>query len=145
MEIAGTAWQSKPPRVPNHTRRTGGLEIDSYSLPVNQRERDRQRIAELRRLARVAQSREPDPVDTRTGPARRWEPEPAAGPRFIYVGPGTPVLLLEEAARRLRLSTGKLEAMAAAGELELVKAGWTPMVPLAEVERLERSETSPNA
>jgi len=107
---------------------------------VNQRERDRARIAELRRLARFAQGREPDPDDSAgTGPARRWEPDTAAGPRFVKVGPGTPVFRLEEAARRLRLSTGKLEAMASAGELELVKAGWNPMVPLAEVERLERS------
>jgi len=106
---------------------------------VNQRERDRERIAELRRAARVAQGREPGPIDDRldAAPQRRWEPKTATGPQFIEVGLGTPVLLLEEAARRLRLSTGKLEAMAAAGELAAVKAGWIPMVPLAEVERLE--------
>jgi hypothetical protein len=109
---------------------------------VNQRERDRERIAELRRLARLAQGREPDPGDAGTRPTRRWEPETPAGPRFVKVGLGTPVLLLEEAARRLRLSRGKLEAMAAAGELELLKAGWTPMVPLSEVERIERLETA---
>ena len=108
---------------------------------MNKADRDRARIAELRKLARIAQGRDVDKQEAarQEGPTRRWEPDVGI-PRFVKVGPGTPVLGLEEAARRLRWSTATLGAKVAAGELESVMVGgFTRMVPLSEVERIERS------
>lgn len=112
---------------------------------MNQAERDRARIAELRRLARVAQGREPEaagPPATRRaeGHCGRWEPE-TGSPRFVRVGPGIPVLLPEEVARRLGWSLRDVAAKVAAGEVESLRVGWSAMIPLAEVERIERSVT----
>ena len=109
---------------------------------MNKAERDRARIAELRRLARIAQGRDVDQqeVARQNGPQRRWEPDVGI-PRFVQVGPGTPVLSMEEAARRLNWATGKVETAAAAGELESVRIGWIRMVPLSEVERMARTLT----
>jgi len=107
---------------------------------VNKKDRDRARIAELRKLARIAQGRDVDQqeVARQEGPQSRWEPDIGI-PRFVKVGPGTPVLLMEEAARRLNWATAKVEAAVAAGELESVRIGWTTMVPLSEVERMART------
>jgi hypothetical protein len=109
---------------------------------VNKADRDRARIAELRKLARIAQGRDVDQqeVARQEGPQSRWEPDVGI-PRFVKVGPGTPVLLVEEAARRLNWATAKVEAAVAAGELESVRIGWTTMVPLSEVQRIGRTIT----
>jgi hypothetical protein len=45
-------------------------------------ERDRERIAELRRLARLAQGREPDEETSSAAPARRWEPDTGMTPNY---------------------------------------------------------------
>jgi len=123
-------------------RRTATADFDSYSQPVNKADRDRARIAELRKLARIAQGRDVDQqeVARQEGPQSRWEPDVGI-PRFVKVGPGTPVLLMEEAARRLNWATAKVEAAVAAGELESVRVAWTTMVPLSEVERMARTIT----
>jgi len=110
---------------------------------VNKAERDRARIAKLPKLARIAQGRDVDTqeVARQEGPTRRWESDVGI-PRFVKVGPGTPpVLLMEEAARRLNWATAKVEAAVAGGELESVRIGWTTMVPLSEVERMARTIT----
>jgi len=106
---------------------------------VNKADRDRARIAQLRRLARSAQGRDPDESGRDDGqPIRRWQSD-AGTIRFVKVGPGTPVLGLEEAASRLKWATGSLEAKITAGDVESVRVGWTRMVPLSEVERMERA------
>ena len=109
---------------------------------MNKADRDRARIAELRKLARIAQGRDVDQqeVARQEGPTRRWESDVGI-PRFVKVGPGTPVLLIEEAARRLNWGTAKVEAAVAAGELDSVRIGWIRMVPLSEVERMARTLT----
>jgi len=109
---------------------------------VNKVERDRARIAELRKLARIAQGRDVDQqeVARQERPQSRWEPDVGI-PRIVKVGPGTPVLFMEEAARRLNWATATVEAAVAVGELESVRIGWTTMVPLSEVERMARTIT----
>jgi hypothetical protein len=99
-------------------------------------DRDRARIAELRRLARLAQGREPDAEALQDRPGRHWEPE-TEFPRFVSVGAGVAGLLPEEVARRLKWSTRDVEAKVASGELESVSVGWMRMIPLTEVERIE--------
>lgn len=47
-------------------------------------------------------------------------------------------LAMEDAARRLSVSTRTLRRMAHAGELALVVVGRTPKVPLSELERIVR-------
>ncbi len=46
------------------------------------------------------------------------------------------VLTLKEAATRLGISTGEMEAMVKRGTVRSVVAGWTTMVLASEVERL---------
>jgi hypothetical protein len=46
------------------------------------------------------------------------------------------VLTLKEAALRLGITTGELEAMVERGTVKSVVAGWTVVVPSSEVERL---------
>jgi len=94
-------------------------------------ERDRERIAELRRLARLAQGREPDEETSSAAPARRWEPD--TGIQFARVGPGIQVLTPEEAALRLKLSTCEVLAKVDLNQL----VGLARMIPLSEVERIE--------
>jgi hypothetical protein len=92
-------------------------------------DRHRERIAELRRLARLAQGREPDEETSSAAPARRWEPD--IGIRFTQVGPGIQVLTPEEAARRLKLSTREVLAKVDLSQL----VGLARIIPLSEVER----------
>ena len=50
-------------------------------------------------------------------------------------------LLPEEAARRLKWTLRELESKVASGEVESMRVGigiGTPMIPLAEVDRIER-------
>jgi excisionase family DNA binding protein len=64
---------------------------------------------------------------------RAAEPPP---PKNEAIG----VLTLKEAATRLGISTGELEAMVIGGRVKSLMAGWTVVVPSSEVERL-RGET----
>jgi excisionase family DNA binding protein len=48
------------------------------------------------------------------------------------------VLTMQEAATRLGISTGEMEAMVKRGTVRSVVAGWTTMVPTSEVERCAR-------
>ena len=99
-------------------------------------DRDRERIAELRRVAREAQGRNPDEAEPReNGPSSRWQPD--AGMRFVEVGPGIQALTLEEASRRLKLSTREVLAKVDARQL----VGRMGVIPVAEVERLEAGQT----
>jgi hypothetical protein len=72
-------------------------------------DRDRARIAELRRLARLAQGREPDAEAHQDRPGRHWEPE-TEFPRFVSVGAGVAGLLPEVAAKRMKWAPGKMKA-----------------------------------
>jgi hypothetical protein len=58
-------------------------------------------------------------------------PEPTQ-PKSEAIG----VLTLREAATRLGISTGEMEAMVKRGTVKSVVAGWTTMVVASEVERL---------
>lgn len=57
---------------------------------------------------------------------------PVADPYGVVVA----VLSLGEAAQRLHVSRGELEAMIDAGKVQALPCGFTRMIPLAEVERL---------
>jgi len=46
---------------------------------------------------------------------------------------------LREAATRLRISTGEMEAMVKQGTVMSLIAGWKVVVPTSEVERLSRA------
>jgi excisionase family DNA binding protein len=49
------------------------------------------------------------------------------------------VLSLGEAAQRLGVSRGELEALIAAGKVEALETGFTRMIPTREIERLSRT------
>lgn len=51
------------------------------------------------------------------------------------------VLTMREAAVRLGISTGELEAMIARGRIKTLIAGWTTVIPTSEVHRL-RADTA---
>jgi excisionase family DNA binding protein len=46
------------------------------------------------------------------------------------------VLTVKEAAVRLGISTSEIEALVARGAVKSVVAGWTPMLPTGELEKL---------
>jgi excisionase family DNA binding protein len=50
------------------------------------------------------------------------------------------VLTMQEAATRLGIGRGEVEAMVKRGTVKALMAGWTVVVPTSEVERLRRPE-----
>jgi hypothetical protein len=61
-------------------------------------------------------------------------------PEHVQVGSeAIAVLTIREAAARLSISTGEMEAMVKRGSVKSLMAGWTTMVLASEVERLRPS------
>jgi excisionase family DNA binding protein len=95
-----------------------------------------QRVLEARQRARVALGR--DLNQTGLFEAPPMSPTPLRAPEQVKTMPDPyarpeRVLSLGEAAARLGVSRGELEAMIAAGKVEALPTGFTRMIPTREV------------
>jgi hypothetical protein len=106
-------------------------------VAIRSRRRRWQRVVDARREARAALGRDPAAPHTYDPPPKRKTepaPEPAIKPLTRYPWERTEyVLTFGEAAARLGVSGGDLEAM-----IEALPTGFTWTIPTSEVERLER-------
>jgi hypothetical protein len=101
-----------------------------------------ERVVGARRQARLALGKDPEAPDDYSGqPRPRSSPPPPPAPRVIEVGPGVRVLMVGEAAIRLRMSRTELEAMIARGAVETLPIEFGCVVPTREVERLKQLRT----
>jgi excisionase family DNA binding protein len=99
-----------------------------------------QRVIEARQQARVALGRDPNQTDLLEAPPKATTPLRVPEPVKAVADPYARierVLSLGEAATRLGVSRGELEAMIAAGKVEALETGVTRMIPTREIERLE--------
>ncbi len=101
----------------------------------------RERVEAARRQAALALGRDPDKRDSFIEPPRS---SPPSTPRIAEsVSPpvasrGISVLSIGEAAARLGMSRSQLEAMIDRGAVEALPTGFTRMIPMSVVKRLQQ-------
>jgi excisionase family DNA binding protein len=102
---------------------------------------ERKKVDPARTPAADALGREQPPQSKPLPKATRPKPE---SPVWIQTGRGIPVLTVAEAARRLSMPRGDLEAMIQRGEIQSLPVGpWgMVVVPSAEVERMTSGDYS---
>lgn len=94
-----------------------------------------------RRQARLALGRDPNNGDDYGGrPKPRSPLTPPPAPRPVESGPGIRVLMVGEAAIRLRMSRTELEGMIDRGQVKTLPIEFGCVVPSSEVERLQQTQ-----
>lgn len=99
-----------------------------------------ERVVAARTQARAALGRDPGQLDLYDAPPKhktQASPQPDRKSAVRYPWERSEyVLTLGEAAARLGVSRGELEAMIDAGKVKALPTGFTRMIPTREVERL---------
>ena len=96
-------------------------------------------VEAARRQARLALGKDPDAADDYGGRPKPSPPPPALAPTPIEYGPGIAVLMVSEAATRLGMSRAQLDAMIVVGKVETLPIEFGCVIPMREVERLQRA------
>jgi hypothetical protein len=99
----------------------------------------RERVEAARRQAQLALGKDPDTPDDRAAPSEQRANARPSAPTPVAHSTAVGVLLIGEAASRLRMDRAELEAMIARDDVETLPTQFVRVVPTCEVERLQRS------